>query len=66
MIVGSGSSIAYCINDTCENIEREIGETQGYKDPAPLAGAVLIGSTEPWSANVQGAGYINHQNEIIE
>ena len=66
VFVGSGSSIAYCVNDTCENIEREVGGTQGDKAPTPLAGAVLIGSTEPWSANVRGAGYINHQNEIIE
>lgn len=57
--IGVGSSVAYLAN---EINNRFSPNTQ----TSPLRGKVsIIGQEEPWSANVRGQGYINHQNEII-
>ncbi|WP_350616395.1 restriction endonuclease [Pseudomonas sp. HY7a-MNA-CIBAN-0227] len=57
--VGVGSSVAYLANELNSRFAAD-GQT------SPLRGKVsIIGQEEPWSANVRGQGYINHQHEII-
>jgi hypothetical protein len=59
-VVGVGSSVAYLINELNQRVSSD-GRTN------PLLGKVsIIGQEDPWSANVRGLGYINHQHEIID
>ncbi|MDY7531642.1 restriction endonuclease [Pseudomonas sp. Bout1] len=59
-LVGVGSSVAYLANELTRRFAAD--------GPAlPLRGKVsIIGQEDPWSANVRGQGYINHQHEIID
>ncbi|WP_163835315.1 hypothetical protein [Spartinivicinus ruber] len=66
IFIGRGSSIAYALTEVCDRYESQYSkETLEYDQP--LEGrAMVIGSVEPWSKEVRGSGFINHQNELIE
>ncbi|WP_410018660.1 MULTISPECIES: restriction endonuclease [unclassified Pseudomonas] len=58
-VIGKGSSAAFVAN---ELNRRFSADSQNL----PLLGKVsIIGKQEPWSAEVRGRGYVNHQHEII-
>ncbi|KVU34461.1 hypothetical protein WK65_28070 [Burkholderia ubonensis] len=58
--IGVGSSIAYLLN--------ELNDRQdAHSDELPFWGKVtIIGEQDAWQPSVRGAGYINHQHEIID
>ncbi|NRD71860.1 restriction endonuclease [Shewanella sp. VB17] len=66
IFIGRGSSITYALTEVCDRYEGQ-SSTQSLAHEAPLTGrAMVIGSTEPWSKEVRGSGFINHQNELID
>ncbi|AQS36139.1 hypothetical protein Sps_00950 [Shewanella psychrophila] len=66
IFIGRGSSIAYALTEVCDRYEGQ-SSTQAQSHEPPLTGrAMVIGSSEPWSKEVRGSGFINHQNELID
>ncbi|WP_018692576.1 hypothetical protein [Algicola sagamiensis] len=66
VFIGRGSSIAYALTEVCDRYEGQHSKAE-LANEKPLAGrAVVIGSSEPWSKEVRGSGFINHQNELID
>ncbi|MCX4025778.1 restriction endonuclease [Endozoicomonas sp. SM1973] len=66
IFIGRGSSIAYALTEVCDRYEGQYSK-KTLENDKPLEGrAMVIGSVEPWSKEVRGSGFINHQNELID
>ncbi|KVU44448.1 hypothetical protein WK66_17335 [Burkholderia ubonensis] len=58
--IGVGSSTAFLLNELN-------GRQDAHSDELPFWGKVtIIGEQDAWHPSVRGAGYINHQHEIID
>ena len=64
ILIGRGSSIAYFLTEMSDKYEKQ--KLAGENPQEPLKNVTVIGSSEPWSKEVRGSGFINHQNELID